>query len=129
MDDFVIYDGRVGAALGLIVRQFCQESGFRKVPDFLRFAYGNARQGTYTKGEMNRRNPGTAEYKFPQLTNNYQLHTENNLKANWLLKELVESTSSRFSLLPKEIKLRALESALFMIGYDVISAPKPVMML
>jgi len=32
VDDFVMYDGRVGAALGLLGRLFCQETGLDRIP-------------------------------------------------------------------------------------------------
>ncbi len=36
IDDFIIYDGRVGAALGLLVRKFCEDSKLEAVPVKLR---------------------------------------------------------------------------------------------
>ena len=45
-------------------------------------------------------------------------HIENNLKANWLLKAVL-SYPSKFKNIPKKQQLRALEAALFMIGYEV----------
>ena len=41
MDDFVIYDSRVGATLGLLVRKFCEEKRLIAIPLELLFAYGN----------------------------------------------------------------------------------------
>lgn len=112
IDDFIIYDGRVGAALGLLVRRYCEEYNLPNIPPLLSFAYGNARGS-------DRRNPSTKKYVFPVLTNSWAKHTQNNLKANWLLREVLETCNSRFNLLPPSKQLRALESALFMIGYDV----------
>lgn len=111
IDDFIIYDSRVGAALGFLVRRFCEENKFQEVPDVLRFAYGNSR----TK-EVNR-NPSFGIYKFPLLGYGEKSvnHIENNLKANWLLGEVL-SLPSKFTQ-SRESQLRALEAALFMIGY------------
>lgn len=50
-------------------------------------------------------------------------HLDDNIKASWLPKELADNTRSRFSGLtqdpPLNERLTALQSALFMIGYDV----------
>src|SRR5947209_5643062 len=40
LDYCVIYDGRVGAALGLLVRQFCEETNRGVVASTLTFAFG-----------------------------------------------------------------------------------------
>lgn len=106
IDDFVIYDSRVGAALGFLVRKCREHTG--DIPQQLRFAYSEGR------GD-GKRNPDPAKDCFP-LLNSYN-HIENNLKANWLLKEV--ASRSRFSSLPPERQLRGLEAALFMIGYQV----------
>lgn len=113
IDDFIIYDSRVGAALGFLVRRYCEEKKLDKIPELLRFAYGNSKGGT-------NRNPSIGDYKFPLLRNAgyYDNHIENNLKANWLLKEVL-SYPSAFKNIPEQRQLRALEAALFMIGYEV----------
>jgi len=120
IDDFIIYDGRVGAALGLLVRKYCEDNNLLSIPPKLLFAYGNARTTSYQP--VNRRNPGTKRHRFPVLTNSSPKHIENNLRGNWLLKEVLETCNSKFNLLHPSIQLRALESALFMIGYEVVAA-------
>lgn len=57
-------------------------------------------------------------YKFP-LLNNSKSHINNNIRANWLLKEILRTTNSKFNDLDENVALRALEAALFMIGYNV----------
>jgi len=121
IDDFIIYDGRVGACLGLLVRKYCEESDLSTIPDTLLFAYGNAREGKYSIGDKNRRNPSNGSYKFPLLSNSSRRHIENNLRANWLLKEIITKSDSKFNKLNEDIQLRALEASFFMIGYDVVS--------
>lgn len=113
LDDFVIYDSRLGAALGLLVRMFCEESGHAMIPDELFFAFGRGRSNS------NRRNPNNQQFKFPELLNNPKRHIINNIKASWLIKEIITSTTSSFNQLDTTIQIRALESALFMIGYHV----------
>ena len=114
INDFVIYDSRVGAALGLLVKRFCDDRHLEDVPKNLKFAYANGR------GKANR-NPDPVEGRFPLLRNTerYGNHLENNLRANWLLKEILSHSSNFSNLLPPEKQLRALEAALFMIGYQV----------
>jgi hypothetical protein len=121
IDDFVIYDGRVGAALGLLVRMFCEDSKLKAVPAELAFAWGKGKESIYQNSCENRRNPSKESYRFPELLNNSKRHIENNIRANWLLREIIDETESKFSNLDKSIQMRALEAALFMIGYDVAS--------
>jgi hypothetical protein len=67
VDDFIMYDGRVGAALGLLGRLFCQEAGLAHIPQEIEFSYG---RGHETPGGMtgpNRRNPSTAAYRLPRI--------------------------------------------------------------
>ena len=47
-DDCVIYDGRVGAALGLLARQFCEATGRTEVPSALAFAFGTPKEAPNT---------------------------------------------------------------------------------
>lgn len=119
IDDFVIYDGRVGAALGFLVRKFCEDHSLEKVPNELAFAWGKGKESTYKSSSMNKRNPSKGNYIFPELMNNPKRHTESNIRANWLLREIVDKTDSKFNKLEKPLQLRALEASLFMIGYDV----------
>lgn len=115
IDDFVIYDSRVGAALGLLIREFLSERKIQDIPNELNFAFGNARPNKGEASSKNKRNPSNEDYKFPVLRNNSKHHTVNNLKANWLLKDM--ANKSKFS--NEENSVRALEAALFMIGYSV----------
>jgi hypothetical protein len=113
LDDFIIYDSRVGAALGLLVRNFLELNNIEKVPDYLNFAYG------VKKGEsgFSSRNPSIGNLQFERLSNNNVLHSINNLKANWILSNAFKNQKN------KNFKsLREIESALFMIGYSVIES-------
>ena len=115
INNFVIYDSRVGAALGLLIKTFLTEKNIAGIPDELNFAYGNARPTNNDIGPLNRRNPSNEKYKFPVLTNDDKKHIKNNIHANWLLKEVSDNSEFQNESSP----LRALESALFMIGYSV----------
>lgn len=113
--DFIIYDSRVGAALGLLVKLFLDENKIDYIPNELAFAYGNARPTNGDKSDINRRNPSNERFKFPVLRNDDKHHILHNIKANWLLKEI--SNKSQFK--NESSPIRALESAFFMIGYSV----------
>ncbi len=116
IDNFIIYDSRVGAALGLLIKEYLTEMNIKEIPKVLNFAFGNARPNNTDSGNLNRRNPGNEIYRFPVLANNPRRHTINNIYANWLVKEL--SQKSKFK--DENNSIRKLESALFMIGYSVV---------
>jgi hypothetical protein len=119
IDDFVIYDSRVGAALGLLVRHFCEENNLTAIPEELCFAYADAPVAKGHEQGKNVRNPGMGAYVFPKLNNNTSRYILNNMKANWLIKAIVSSENSSFNQLEVSARMRALEAALFMIGYKV----------
>ena len=100
--------------MGLLVKRWDEERGALGIPRILAFAYGNSR------GNINR-NPNCKGDKsqFPLLRsgNRYNNHIENNLKANWLLGKVLKCGKSKFN--SEENPLRALEAALFMIGYSM----------
>ena len=120
IDDFMMYDGRVGAAMGLMVRKFCEENDLYQIPRLLQFSYGPGRE---SGGSSNRRDPSLGGYQFSKFSFNPRRHLQDNIKASWLLKAVADNTKSRFSRLPQDLplneRLTALQSALFMIGYDV----------
>lgn len=120
IDDFMMYDGRVGAALGLMVRKFCEENDLYQIPRLLQFSYGPGRE---SGGASNRRDHSLGPYQFHPLSFTPRRHLQDNIKASWLLKAVADNTTSRFSRLPQDPplneRLTALQSALFMIGYDV----------
>ncbi len=123
LPDFIIYDSRVGAALGLLVRKHCEQLELGQVPDSLKFAYATGKTSQLTR-EQSRRDPSTAAHRFPKLNPMKPTeHTRHNLRANWLLGEVLRTTRSEFNREPNP--LRALEAALFMIGYQV-TEPVPV---
>jgi hypothetical protein len=103
--NWVIYDGRVGAALGLLVKQWSEQKQ-QVIPEVLKFAWGYE----------TRRNPNPAEERpliFPKFGADVD-RFKHNLYANWLLEYLLEKNPDN------DFKtIRAIESALFMIGYCV----------
>lgn len=111
-EEFIIYDGRVGAALGLLVRKFLEhDNAINVLPESLAFHYGRARNIKVN------RNPSSASFKFPCLSTSSPAHIRSNLKANWILQDLSRKGVGKFSTLNDP--LRGIEAALFMIGYRV----------
>jgi hypothetical protein len=120
-DNFIIYDGRVGAALGLLVKQFCLLNGYTSVPQNLKFAWDEAEAA---KGKMGpNRNPSTPTLIFPRLKRG-SMWAESNIRANWLLEATLnkvhhKARSWSFCSQTRFDELRAIEASLFMIGYEV----------
>ena len=111
LDGFPIYDGRVGAAMGYLVQQYCTRAGLCQVPAVLCFRWAAARGG-------HNRNPSMGSLRFPGLTAaNPRTWAECNIRAAWVLGEVCRE--GRFGGLVQHRQLRALEAALFMIGYKL----------
>lgn len=117
----IIYDNRVGAALGRIAREYLTVAKINNVPVELKFMRGSPANKT--------RNPSTKKYKFPVKETGYR-HAQSNLRANWLLQEVIKGITWHLwdiDTNTKDItKLRAIEAALFMIGYDVNATIKHI---
>ena len=119
--DFIIYDGRVGAGLGLLLSQFKQQSPHTNV-DVLMFAYGNAAKSDKCLNTNMRRNPSVANLSFSNLFQGQTQeiksikHIQNNLKASWLIDEIKKKLPADSGFLGEKNPTRALEAALFMIG-------------
>jgi hypothetical protein len=118
LDYCVIYDGRVGAALGLLVRQFCEESGRTAVPPKLAFAYGAPKEGKNPKKPKKVRNPSLGGIRFPKLrAGDCRGHTEQTQRANWFLRAALALEPAAFS--DGEEGFHELAAGLFMVGYDL----------
>lgn len=114
----IIYDDRVGAALGLLVRKFLEDEQGRShclpepskkrgiVPEPLRFMRSGQKSKT--------RNPSNGPLKFPARGSKPSLtHARSNLLANWIIGEVARECQQ------DKWTMREIEAALFMIGYDV----------
>ena len=120
LEDFIIYDSRVAAALGWLVAKFCRVEAL-EVPDALRFPWMPAKEALGHETPKNR-NPSCYRGEFPRMNNSPSRHALWNLRASWLLQAVLEEAgnSTRFNQVPPEAApLRRLEAALFMIGYDL----------
>jgi hypothetical protein len=116
LDYCVIYDGRVGAALGLLARQFCQQTGLKRVPANLAFVCGTPKEGAHPKHPKNR-DPSVGELKFPKLGHDSQVHTEHTMLANWFLRGALALNPGPFT--KGEAGFHELAAGLFMVGYDL----------
>lgn len=107
----VIYDGRVGAALCLLAREFLTARERATIPMALSFLWGPARGEPTAK-----RDPSRKPFKFLSLYNiaigDYE-RAQTARRANAILREVVSRLAAA------HVTLSMLERALFMIGYDV----------
>ena len=111
LDAFPMYDGRVGAAMGYLVRLYCTEKHMGGVPEPLEFRWLDG------KGNHNR-NPSKGCLQFRRLSyTDPRTWAKCNVRAAWILSEVCGE--GRFGDLPDNRRPRALEAALFMIGYEL----------
>lgn len=114
-DNFIIYDSRVAAALEWAVVLYAKNQSFQVIPEELQFPHAPSRNG------IHKRNANFNSMMFPSLRPGPH-HAAWNLKASWLLDAVLKNSrpqKSKFSNYG-ENSLRALEAALFMLGYDLI---------
>jgi hypothetical protein len=121
LEQFVIYDSRVAAALAWLVIKWCQNTK-RAVPDNLRFACMPAKEGK-NPSRRKVRNPSCGTYLFPWMNNRSVRHAHWNLRANWVLAETLSRAGTNTDFHKTQEPLRALEAALFMWGYDLSMSP------
>lgn len=105
--ELAIYDGRVGAALGILVVRYCRAIGLQSVPTELRFGWYDSQ---VRKGS---RNPSTGEFHFPSLGARDSFHA----RCMWRASRILGRASYQAGC-----SLLDLERALFMVGYDVRSS-------
>ncbi len=110
-----MYDGRVGAALGLLARLFFHSTQDPVLPEDLPFLWGPM-QGI---GKTNLRNPSTPPYNFKSL---YAASVTDEIRAN--VSRLTNRILAAASRLIRQEGLQKatvhdFEKALFMIGYRV----------
>lgn len=119
--DFVIYDSRVAAALGMLVVKYCKAKGLAQVPDSLCFPWAGAKEAANSLNPK-QRNPSTGSLKFQRLRAGSH-HALWNMRCNWILSQVVKHPLAAHSLFQSVAApvqpLRAIEQALFMIGYDL----------
>ena len=130
-EEVIIYDGRVGAALGLITKEFLRQKLHSfpkapKVPEKLSFQWG--RKGSEkTQGKQrirdrdSERNPSDELYKFSKLSGDRKW-AQSNIRANWIIVEALRRAkriNPEITWASEEIDIRMIEAALFTIGYSL----------
>lgn len=118
----IIYDGRVGAALGLLVRHYCAANGLAKVPDVLQFRW--ASQNSSKPETRLNRNPSVSSLKFPEMPtqrNRSRVWAEWNLTANWVISAALDAARhhSGAAWCTGSDGMRRVEAALFTMGYQI----------
>jgi hypothetical protein len=121
---FIIYDSRVCAAIGWLCLNHLK-SGKKPLPSALKFSILPGRGG-------DNRNPSFHHVRFPSGTGSkmdvgddsrptYHKHFDGNMRANKLVQYAVQNSRSKWlsAFGTESDKFRAIESALFMIGYDI----------
>ena len=111
-----IYDSRVGAALGLLARQFLEEQDVEGVPESLHYRWGPPQSKAQVAART--RDPSTARHVFLQLPNGAHSHgirAALSRRAN----QLFEAVCRRLRQQGQRCTFLDLERALFMVGYRV----------
>ena len=108
-DNWVIYDSRVAAGLQYLILLFMEKYEHQDIPSLLNIASPPSR------GDK------TGDYRTISLFNKTYskslIHLESNVIANYILKQYFNNNTK--TLFKGNDRLRQLEAALFMIGYDL----------
>ena len=107
IDSFPIYDSRVACALNCLVDIYCRREMVRPKPELLKLRMPP------------RREPNTIRYHRcdrPRMNNDSAAYARDNLKAAWLLQEMVRKPGE-FAAAEGFAPVDALQHALFMVGY------------
>lgn len=112
----VIYDGRVGAALGLLSRRFLEWRTINAVPPELSFMWGASQSAAQAAARS--RDPSSERHRYPMLPYGATSHR--------LRAELSQRTNTLFLAVIAQLRERGiavtsleLERAMFMVGYRV----------
>jgi len=120
VEDFVMYDSRVAAALAWFVAKWCHETEKAVVPTPLCFRCLRPKEAPGARTRK-LRNPSCSHYRFPWINTPTQ-HAHWNQRASWVLSAVLAAVrDTSFHLQPTSS--RALEAAFFMWGYDLGASP------
>lgn len=122
LDDFIIYDSRVAAALSWLVVKWACATSRGNIPLQLRF--GCMRPNT--KDRKKRRTPDERLFPyFAPLAGNLESHRKHawwNLRANWILSAALGKAHQACAKECEFQSLRDVEAALFVMGADLSHA-------
>jgi hypothetical protein len=126
-DECIIYDDRVAAALCYLISKYVPAD--KPLPEELRLV-----RGIRVSSDQGNRDPSTPNHRFRAKGKDKEIHAQSNLKANWLISEVVKKLmrdNSDFKATVEEsckevgfrdeqwMAMRIYESALFMAGHTV----------
>lgn len=112
----VVYDDRLGAALGFLCRRHLEQQRRTTVPEVLRFMVGERGEPT--------RDPSNDGLRFPAKSAGAE-HARWNLRATWIVSRLAAEPAVTAALGGGfRERIRRIEAALFMIGEDVADQPR-----
>ena len=127
MNDFVIYDSRVAAALGMFIVMFCIENNIAEIPDNLSVCWLSGTRGEQLRNpsllnlnKFSEYSPGSQNSERDKIRYraHHYIHSVSNIKANWILANSLEK-AGEFCNIDGQEALRAIEAGLFMVGYDL----------
>ena len=107
IDGFPIYDSRVACALACLVRIYTEDRKVEPQSDPLTLRIPPQRQP---------KSPKHSKCNCPKMYGNTEAYAEANLKAAWLLQEMVRRPG-KFANVEGFTSVEALQHALFMVGY------------
>lgn len=114
MDDFPMYDSRTACALTSLIVKYCEENGMQRVPETLQLGVPRP------QGNVNYRIPAS-RYNIRSIDSGQKsAYASANVKAAWLLGNLA-LCEGQFKTQPPGRRVLALQSALFMVGYEPLS--------
>lgn len=117
LDDFIIYDSRVAAALTWLVSSWAEDEGC-EVPEWLKFVALQARTSSNYKPSRNANKKIFSTISISHIRD-HQRHLLWNIRANWLL-NLVLHEQNKFHWGSHAITtLREFEAGLFVMGADL----------
>lgn len=125
-DGIIMYDSRVGAALGYLVKRCATQQNWKTIPEELLFPYAPARNSLTSVNPLNR-NPGSFHgVSFPSFSGRPGLQSIYMLRASWIIDAVIEKVKciEETDLKCGKIAIpehRFIEAGLFMIGYDLPS--------
>ena len=129
-DEFVIFDSRVAAALGLMIVRWWLLNGapVSLIPMSLQVLCMPTPTYRDSRRNPNRNVAGICGFPVAQRAGNkvHLLHLQSNIHVNWILRAALRGSAFEAEVLKRPhpfgvVPLRALEAALFMIGYDLAS--------
>lgn len=122
LDEFVIYDSRVAAALAWLVVKWACLGNRNSIPPMLRF--GCMRPNTTDQGKVRTPDKRLFHYFAPvaESLSSHHTHAFWNLRANWLLRAALDKADRKCGSDTNFRSMRDVEAGLFVMGADLAHA-------